>query len=69
MLLYKPNAVLGIRSRSHFFYQCRIELLTVLNQKSRKSKPGNRGMPVLESLGSEFQMITLQSRTAHGGRW
>ena len=22
MLLYKPNAVLGIRSRSHFFYQC-----------------------------------------------
>ena len=23
MLLYQPNAVLGIRSRSHFFYQCR----------------------------------------------
>ena len=22
MLLYKPNAVLAIRSRSHFFYQC-----------------------------------------------
>ena len=22
MLLYEPNAVLGIRSRSHFFYQC-----------------------------------------------
>ena len=22
MLLYKPNAVLGIRSWSHFFYQC-----------------------------------------------
>ena len=22
MLLYKPNAVLGIRSGSHFFYQC-----------------------------------------------
>ena len=24
MLLYKPNAVLGIRSRSHFFYQCTV---------------------------------------------
>ena len=24
MLLYKPNAVLGIRSWSHFFYQCRV---------------------------------------------
>ena len=22
MLLYEPNAVLGIRSQSHFFYQC-----------------------------------------------
>ena len=22
MLLYKPNAVVGIRSWSHFFYQC-----------------------------------------------
>ena len=22
-LLYEPNAVLGIRNRSHFFYQCR----------------------------------------------
>ena len=22
MILYKPNAVLAIRSRSHFFYQC-----------------------------------------------
>ena len=25
MLLYEPNAVLGIRSRSHFFYQCRAD--------------------------------------------
>ena len=23
MLLYEPNSVLGIRSPSHFFYQCR----------------------------------------------
>ena len=27
MLLYEPNAVLGIRSWSHFFYQCAVQLL------------------------------------------
>ena len=29
MLLYKPNAVLGIRSWSHFFYQCSYVILTL----------------------------------------
>ena len=28
MLLYKPNAVLGIRSWSHFFYQCSARICT-----------------------------------------
>ena len=37
MLLYKPNAVLGIRSRSHFFYQCDCTSQTLVVPKTKSA--------------------------------
>ena len=58
MLLYKPNAVLGIRSRSHFFYQCTVVTFICIQSIAENPKVSQN---YLHHMGSYFAGIRMQS--------
>ena len=58
MSLNKPNAILGIRSRSHFFYQC------LSGRMSRKANQANKSALIKDRLNLTSLKIKKKNLTA-----